>query len=328
MASTIIGPALRNIPWQDRPEGCSAVVWRYDGNPIIPRDATPGSNSIFNSAVVPFEGRFAGVFRVDDRTRRQALHGGFSDDGLTWRIDAERLPIRGAAPEIATFEYGYDPRVCWFEGRYVVTWCNGYKGMPTIGVGTTEDFRALTQLENAFLPFNRNGVPFPRRIGGKCCMLSRPSDRGHTPFGDIYLSSSPDMVHWGCHRHVMGPRQGWEITKVGAGPIPIETREGWLLIYHGVNTSCNGFTYAMGAALLDLEEPWKVIARCREYLMAPSTLYEWAGDVPNVVFPCAALADAETGRLAVYYGAADTVTALCFTQVDELIDHIKSRSEA
>jgi len=89
----------------------------------------------------------------------------------------------------------------------------------------------------------------------------------------------------------------WQSTKVGAGPTPIETTEGWLLIYHGVLTSCNGFVYSMGAALLDLDEPWRVMYRSAHYLMSPQMLYECVGDVPNVVFPCAALADADTGGL-------------------------------
>jgi beta-1,4-mannooligosaccharide/beta-1,4-mannosyl-N-acetylglucosamine phosphorylase len=151
-------------------------------------------------------------------------------------------------------------------------------------------------------------------------MLSRPSDDGHTPFGDVFYSESPDLVHWGRHRHVLGTRDWtWESTKVGAGPTPIETPEGWLVLYHGVLTSCNGFVYSMGAALLDLDEPWRVIARGSDYLLAPQVPYEQVGDVPNVVFPCAALHDEKTGRLAIYYGAADTVVALAFTDVDRLL---------
>jgi beta-1,4-mannooligosaccharide/beta-1,4-mannosyl-N-acetylglucosamine phosphorylase len=206
-----------------------------------------------------------------------------------------------------------------------VIWCNNYHGY-TIGLGYTEDFERFVQLENAFLPFNRNGVLFPRKIGGKYMMLSRPSDNGHTPFGDIFLSSSPDLIHWGCHRHVMRPNGGWQSTKIGAGPIPIETREGWLMIYHGVLTSCNGFVYSFGAALLDLDQPWKVLYRTHPYILNPRVPYEMVGDVPNVTFPCAALTDAPTGRIAIYYGCADTVTGLCFAQVDELIDFIKSNS--
>jgi beta-1,4-mannooligosaccharide/beta-1,4-mannosyl-N-acetylglucosamine phosphorylase len=247
-----VGPALPNIPWEDRPPGCSDVVWRYSRNPIITRDAVPGANSIFNSAVVPFNGAFAGVFRCDTTARDMQIHAGFSDDGICWRIEPQRIQFVCDDPEIGQFVYGYDPRVCWIEDRYWVTWCNGYYG-PTIGVAYTYDFRTFYQLENAFLPYNRNGVLFPRRINGKYAMLSRPSDRGHTPFGDIFYSESPDMIHWGHHRFVMAPVGGWQSTKVGAGPTPIETPEGWLLIYHGVLTSCNGFVYSFGAALLDLE---------------------------------------------------------------------------
>jgi beta-1,4-mannooligosaccharide/beta-1,4-mannosyl-N-acetylglucosamine phosphorylase len=124
----------------------------------------------------------------------------------------------------------------------------------------------------------------------------------------------------------MKPTEGWQSTKIGAGPTPIETTEGWLMIYHGVLTSCNGFVYSFGAALLDIDQPWKVIYRTAPYLLSPQTLYECVGDVPNVVFPCAALCDGPTGRIAIYYGGADTVTCLAYTQVNELIDFIKDNS--
>ncbi len=323
MKATVIGSALPNLPWQSRPANCHDVIWRYAANPIITRDAIPNSNSIFNSAAVPFHGKFAGVFRSDDRSRRMLIHAGFSDDGIHWRLDPEPFRLTGASEEITPFVYGYDPRVCEIDGEYIVSWCNNYAGYPTIGLARTTDFKTFHQLENAFLPFNRNGVLFPRRINGKYMMLSRPSDNGHTPFGDIFLSQSPDLTYWGEHRLVMKTTEGWQATKIGAGPVPIETSEGWLLFYHGVLTSCNGFVYSFGAALLDLERPWKVIARSRNYLMAPRELYECVGDVPNVTFPCAALCDAPTGRIALYYGCADTVTGLAFGYVDEIIDDLR-----
>lgn len=325
-ANIMLGSDLPNMPWEDRPAGCREVIWRSGRNPVIPRDLVPAANSIFNSAVVPFEDAYAGVFRCDDRARRMRIHAGRSKDGSVWDIDPEPIRFECDDPEIGRFVYGYDPRVLWIEDRFYVTWCNCYHG-PTIGVAHTRDFETFHQLENAYLPYNRNGVLFPRRIGGKYVMLSRPSDRGHTPFGDMFLSRSPDMVHWGCHRHVMSPRQPWESTKIGPGPCPIETTEGWLLIYHGVITSCNGFVYSMGGAILDLDEPWRVIHRAESYLMSPRETYECVGDTPNVIFPCAALTDAGTGRIAVYYGAADTVTCLAFTLADELIDWIKRESE-
>jgi beta-1,4-mannooligosaccharide/beta-1,4-mannosyl-N-acetylglucosamine phosphorylase len=323
---TILGAALPTIPWEERPAHSSDVVWRYTANPIIPRDAIPNSNSIFNSAVVPFNGTFAGVFRCDDKRRVMDIHRGFSHDGLHWNIDPDTLTFSLDQPELAHFEHRYDPRVCWIEDRYWVSWCNGYHG-PTIGLAYTYDFQSFHQIENAFLPYNRNGVLFPRKINGNFAMFSRPSDRGHTPWGDIFYSESPDMVYWGKHRFVMGTKGGWQSTKIGAGPIPIETREGWLLFYHGVLTSCNGFVYSFGAALLDLDQPWKVIYRTAPYLLSPQTLYECVGDVPNVAFPCAALTDAVTGRIAIYYGCADTVTGLAFGYVDEIIEFTKANSE-
>jgi beta-1,4-mannooligosaccharide/beta-1,4-mannosyl-N-acetylglucosamine phosphorylase len=323
---TIIGEPLPNIPWEDRPEGSHEVMWRYSGNPVIPRDLIPSSNSIFNSAVVPFEGEFAGVFRCDDKRRAMQLHAGRSKDAINWELDHDPISFICDDPDIGKFVYGYDPRVCKIDDRYYVTWCNGYHG-PTIGVAYTYDFKKFYQMENAFLPFNRNGVMFPRKINGNFAMLSRPSDNGHTPFGDIFYSESPDMTYWGKHRHVMATTEGWQATKIGAGPIPIETTEGWLMIYHGVLTSCNGFVYSVGAALLDLDEPWKVMYRTEPYILSPQTLYECVGDVPNVAFPCAALADADTGRIAMYYGGADTVTCVAFTQVDLLIDYIKNNSK-
>jgi len=322
---TVIGEAVPNVPWEEKPVNCKTVVWRSERNPIIPRDLLPTSNSIFNSAVVTFDGGFAGVFRCDNTARRMLLHSGRSKDGYNWQIEPEPIHFICDIEELRNFVYGYDPRVCWIEDRYYVTWCNWYHG-PTIGVGYTHDFKEFYQLENAYVPFNRNGVLFPRKINGKYAMLNRPSDRGHTPFGDIFYSESPDMCHWGCHRYVMGTAGGWQSTKIGAGPVPIETTEGWLMIYHGVLTSCNGFVYSAGAALLDLEKPWKVIYRTEPYILSPRMLYECVGDVPNVAFPCAAVCDAPTGRIAIYYGGADTVVCLAFTQVDELIDFIKDNS--
>lgn len=319
----IIGEALPNIPFEKMPKNHKEPLWRYSKNPIIGRHDTKISNSIFNSAVVPFNDGYAGVFRCDDRAVTMNIYVGFSKDGIKWEISDTPIEFEGDS-EVTKCEYRYDPRVCKIDDTYYITWCNGYHG-PTIGVGYTKDFKTFYQLENAFLPYNRNGVLFPRKINGKFLMLSRPSDTGHTPFGDIFVSESPDLVYWGKHRHVFGPapfaQSGWQCTKVGAGPVPIETTEGWLLIYHGVITTCNGFVYRMGCAILDIDDPSKVKYRTKSYIFGPEVPYEQNGDVPNVTFPCAALCDAETGRIAIYYGCADTVTGLAFTTVDRLVKY-------
>jgi beta-1,4-mannooligosaccharide/beta-1,4-mannosyl-N-acetylglucosamine phosphorylase len=320
--------AQRAFPWEDRPAGVGDVLWRSARNPIIGRHHLPTSNSIFNSAVVPYEDGYAGVFRVDDRSRTMNIHAGHSSDGIDWRIEPDPISFqpedeRVAEVEAEPFVHAYDPRVTWLEERYYVSWCSNYHG-PTIGLAYTHDFAAFHRLENAFLPFNRNGVLFPRRIGEHYAMLSRPSDNGHTPFGDIFYSESPDLVHWGRHRFVMGTIPWtWQMTKIGAGPTPIETPEGWLVIYHGVLTSCNGFVYSMGAALLDLDQPWKVLARGRDFLLAPQVPYEQVGDVQNVVFPTAALVDHETDRLTIYYGAADTVVCMAHGYLSEVVAAIR-----
>jgi beta-1,4-mannooligosaccharide/beta-1,4-mannosyl-N-acetylglucosamine phosphorylase len=325
----INAPSLPNIPWEEPPEGRvgrEEVMWRYSGNPVVPRDLTRQSNSIFNSAVVPFKGEFAGVFRCDDTSRRMNIHAGRSKDGFAWTIAGDPIRFIKTDPALPDSQYKYDPRVVFLEDRWYIIWCNGYFG-PCIGLGYTFDFEKFYQMENILMPYNRNAVLFSRKIGGSYALLSRPSDSGHTPFGDIIYSESSDLVYWGKHRHVMSPApfeaSAWQCTKIGAGPAPIETAEGWLLFYHGVLTSCNGFVYSFGAALLDLDRPWQVIARSRPYLISPQMPYELSGDVPNVAFPCAALADGDTGRIAVYYGCADTVTSLAFGRAADIVDFIR-----
>ncbi len=314
---------MKNIPWQERPENSKEVMWRYSMNPIIERDAIPSSNSIFNSAVVAFEDGFAGVFRCDNKAVQMNIFAGFSKDGIHWDIEHDPIVMQKGNTDMIDSDYKYDPRVVFIEDRYWITWCNGYHG-PTIGIAYTFDFREFFQCENAFLPFNRNGVLFPKKINGKYAMLSRPSDNGHTPFGDIYVSFSPDMKYWGEHRVVMKTapfeESAWQCTKIGAGPIPILTSEGWLMIYHGVINTCNGFRYAMGAALLEENAPEKVRYRTKPYLLSPSVTYEQVGDVPNVIFPCAALHDEQSDRLSVYYGAADTVVGLAFGKLSEVVE--------
>ncbi|MDF2842769.1 MAG: glycosylase [Herbinix sp.] len=324
----IIGEALKNIPWQERSADDTSVIWRHKENPIIDWNPTPKTARVFNSAVVPFGEGFAGVFRADHKHGKAMLHVGHSKDGLKWDITDEEIQWKDESGQPYQPTYAYDPRVVKLEDTYYVVWCTEFGG-PTLGLGMTKDFKEFVRLENTFVPFNRNGVLFPRKINDKYMLLSRPSDSGHTPFGDIFLSESPDLVHWGKHRRVMtrGGSGWWQGLKIGAGPIPIETSEGWLLIYHGVSGTCNGFVYSIGAALLDLECPSKVLYRTRDYILTPEKTYETVGFVPNVCFPCATLCDAETGRITVYYGAADTYVAVAYTRVEELVEYIKNNSE-
>jgi len=324
----VLAPALPDMPWQEKPAGSTEAMWRYTENPVLKRHPIPCAQSIYNSAVIPFEAGYAGVFRADYANGIPYLHRGFSSDGMHWDIDHQAIRFHGGDPEVGKMEYAYDPRVCRIDNTYYIIWCNGYHGGPTIGVAYTNDFQSFHQLENAFLPYNRNGVLFPRKINGRFAMLSRPSDKGHTPFGDIYYSESPDLCFWGKHRFVMGAGgQWWQGVKIGAGSVPIETNQGWLMFYHGVMSTCNGFVYSIGATLMDLDKPWKVLYRSNQALLSPEADYETHGHVANIVFPCAALVDGATGRIALYYGAADTFTCIAFAQVDEIVQFLKVNSE-
>ena len=324
----IIGPNVPNMPWQERPADnqTGLPLWRYNENPIIGRNPAPGVARIFNSAVMPYEDGFIGVFRGEQINGVPYIYLGKSEDAIHWNFEENKIPFKDEDGNDFMPIYAYDPRLVKVEDTYYIIWCQDFYGA-AIGMAKTQDFKTFTRIENPFLPFNRNAVLFPRKIDGKFKLLSRPSDSGHTPFGDIFISESKDLEYWGKHRHVMGRGTAWwESVKIGGGAAPIETSEGWLLFYHGVSGTCNGLVYSIGGAILDIDEPSKVKYRCETFLLTPEEWYEERGFVPNVTFPCATIHDAETGRIAVYYGAADSYVGLAFTTVDEVVDYIKDHS--
>ncbi|MDU5950866.1 MAG: glycosidase, partial [Paenibacillus macerans] len=198
------------------------------------------------------------------------------------------------------------------------------------GIARTKDLVAWERLADLKTksPQQRNVVLHPEFVNGKYAFYTRPQD-------GFIDAGSGGGIGWGLsdsienavieEEIIVDDRKYHTIKEVknGQGPAPIKTDKGWLLIYHGVINTCNGFVYRMGCALLDIDKPWIVKARSRNYILGPETLYECVGDVPNVTFPCAALTDAETGRIAIYYGCADTVTGLAFTTVDELLSYME-----
>lgn len=327
MTKILNGKSLPDMPWQDRPEGNDRPVWRYTGNPVIKRHSNSVIDRAYNSALVPFNGGYIGVFRGDKYDGCPNLFVGRSKDGLHFTIEEEPIHFvdENGSP-VKDTEWQYDPRVIEVEGKFYVVWCDEFDGA-TISIAETEDFKTFVKFDNPFLPNNRNGVLFPRKVGEHYLMLSRPSDIGHTPFGDIFLSQSKDMKYWGKNRVVV--KRGWawwNALKIGGGPAPIETDEGWLLFIHGVTNTCCGYVYSAGAVILDKNDPSKVLYTCKDALLSPEEIYETSGFVHNVVFPTATLCDADTGRIAIYYGSADTYTCLAFTTVDMVVDYIKKHS--
>lgn len=321
MTHKIIAPKL-NIPWEEKPKNCPFPIWRYSKNPVINRNPIQDVSRVFNSALVPFNGEFVGVFRGDTFTTIPSLFVGRSKDGINFEFEKDPIQILDKDGKDMKFDYAYDPRLIEIEGEFFVTFCTHFHG-PTLCVAKTIDFKKFEFVSLPLLPYNRNGVFFPRKINGDYVLLSRPSDTGHTPFGDIFLSRSKNMIDYGRHGFVL--EHGWEWwcgTKVGAGCNPIETDLGWLLFIHGTTTTCSGFVYSLGAVILDKDNPEKVLYRCSKFLLTPEMPYETTGFVPNVIFPTSALVDGETGRIAIYAGAADTYVELLFTDIDTVLDYI------
>jgi len=297
----------------------SDVVVRYPGNPIIAPGMIPGANAVFNSAVIPFEGRFAAVLRVESKQGYQTMRQAWSDDGIHFDVLPEPILTPTEEPFLTFEEAIYDPRITKIGDVYYICYAAENRYGCQVSVSKTLDFKRFEKVAIASEPTNRNMVLFPEKIGGMYVRLDRPFQPGGQ--GHIWMCDSPDLVHWGNPRCVIESRRfAWDQGKIGPGAPPIRTDEGWLVIYHGTTPRCNGLIYKAGVALLDLEDPSRVIARSKEYLMAPSEVYERVGDVPNVVFVTSAIPDFEKDEVRLYYGAADTCFCLATARISDLIE--------
>ena len=297
-------------------------VRRYEHNPIItPRDLPCRSNSVFNSSCIKQGDRYIMMLRIEDVDGSQHFRMAYSKDGIHFDIAAQPVQIPDS-DEMERFELlRYDPRITPLEGTFYVTYAaHGSKGVRVCMV-QTDDFVNFKRISYVSQPDNRNGVLFPEKIKGRYARFDRPTmAHGQGGKGDMWLSYSPDMIHWGDAKLVAETRaERWDGHKLGAGAVPIKTAEGWLLLYHGVYERCNGLVYRCGAMLLDLDDPSKVIARSRGYILGPQEPYERIGDVGNVVFVTGNVVEPD-GTVKLYYGAADTVMCLAFAKLTDLID--------
>ena len=189
-----------------------------------------------------------------------------------------------------------------------------------LGIVKTTDFKRFERVSICSEINNRNGVLFPEKVNGRYCRLERPFGGGETSPCDMWMSFSPDLIHWGEQRPVMTARPcHWDHLKLGGGAPLIRVNDGWLCIYHGVNPSCDGSIYSLFAAILDYKEPWKVIARSKAPVMFPVTRYEREGRVSNVVFTCNAIVEPDE-TVKIYYGAADTCIGLAEARLSDLVE--------
>lgn len=294
---------------------------RCTQNPLITSKDIPYQvNTVFNAGAADLGNEVLLLLRVESCSGRSHLTVARSKDGMNdWQIEDKALMHPGEA--FPYEEFGVeDCRITWMKelDAWIVVYTAYTEHGPAIGIAKTKDFRSVERTGIAFPPDNKDGAMFPRKINGLYAMLHRPSVGG----GSIWIGYSPDLTFWGKSDVVVPIRGGpwWDGIRVGAGLPPIETDKGWLLIYHGVKLLPGGPIYRMGAALLDLEKPHKLIARARRWLFAPDEQYERIGDVPNVVFPCGGFV--RGNDLWVYYGAADSSICLATFPLKELTDAI------
>jgi predicted GH43/DUF377 family glycosyl hydrolase len=303
--------------------GKEMLFRRYENNPILTANQWPYPvNAVFNPGAINVGDETLLLVRVEDLRGFSHLTVARSKNGKTdWRIN----PNRTLQPDASVQEERWgleDPRIVWLEEQkvYAITYVSFSKGGPLVSLATTKDFRTFTRHGPLLPPEDKDACVFPRRFQGRFALIHRPLIRGE---GHIWICFSPDLRHWGDHHVLLPTRPGlWDCHRVGLGPQPIETPEGWLIIYHGVRSTASGSLYRVGLALLDLEEPWKVICRCEEWLLSPRESYERVGDVPGVIFPTGAVVHQETDELFLYYGAADLSVGLAITRMSKIMEYL------
>lgn len=295
------------------------LVRRFAGNPIITtKDLPMHANCVFNSGAAVVDDEIVMLVNtwVSDWTPMFLV--GRSRDGIHFQISEKNMAVPPKEYPYVAHEGIFDTRITPLEGYYYVTYNVASRLGGRIMLARTKDFSELETLGFITQPDHRNCILFPQKFGEDYVRLERPNVGDS---GDIYISYSPDLIHWGRSRLLLERNtRYWESAKIGPGAPPVKTEKGWLCIYHGCRESMNGFQYNMGAFLLDLEDPSRIIGKLRDCLMWPEEPYERSGQVDNVVFPTAALVFGDPDELRIYYGAADTAMALATASVSELVD--------
>jgi predicted GH43/DUF377 family glycosyl hydrolase len=305
---------------------------RYRGNPLLTPNRWPYTvNAVLNAGAAEVDGSTVLLCRVEDRRGLSHLTVARSRNGFSnWVVDEK--PLIEADPNLEYEAWGVeDPRLTWVEelGVWVIAFTSFGPGGPGLSLATTKDFRTVERLGMVRAPEDKNGALLPRRVGGDFILFHRPVT-ALTHRADIWLSRSTDLEMWHPPEPVMGARPGgwWDSARIGIGPPPMETSEGWLMIYHGVRVTVAGALYRAGLALLDLDEPTRVLRRCAEWVLGPREDYELMGDVPGVVFPCGLLQDPNTDELRLYYGAADSYIAMATASKSAVLDFLLEHGEA
>ena len=304
------------------------VIRRCPRNPVISLHDMPfRCSDIWNAGVVKLPapdsgsaessqgGEYLLLITAEMLQGRYSIYPARSLDGEQFVVDDKPFMRPARSGREAMYESGgvRDPRITPMNGEYYVAYvADGDHGL-RVGLARTQDFRSVERVAYVSQVDVKNGALFPRKIAGKYLLLKRPgSGMG------IWLNYSEDLVYWGSGTVVMTPRGGhWDSNRIGAAGPPIEIDQGWLLIYYGEKTTSAGPLVRLGAALLDRDDPARVLARSNVPILSPREKYERIGDVPNVVFSCGALL--EDGRVKLYYGASDSCICAGEAPVEEIL---------
>lgn len=311
-----------------RQEKAHRLFTRYEGNPILTPDQWPyPTNAVFNPAAAMLNSETLLLIRVEDKRGFSHLTVARSADGFTdWEIDPE--PTLQADQSSREERWGLeDPRVIWLEEQkqFAVTYTSFSEGGPVVSLAITKNFRNFARLGALLPPEDKDASLFPRRFRGRFALIHRPIVRGEA---HMWISFSPDLKHWGDHRPFIMTRTAyWDCHRVGLACQPVETDKGWMIFYHGVRNTTAGAIYRTGMALLDIDEPWKVLRRSDEWVLGPHELYERIGDVGDVVFPSGITVHKETDHIRLYYGAADCSVAVATAKLSDCMDYLLSCPE-
>lgn len=313
------------------PPRSDTLFTRSRANPLLNADRWPYPvNAVMNAGATMVGDTTVLVSRVEDRRGISHLAVARSRDGVfNWVVD-ER-PFMCPSPDRPEEEWGLeDPRVTYVEelDAWIIAYTAFGAGGPCVSLAQTRDFVEVERLGMVMSPEDKNAALLPRRVKGDWILFHRPvATIGRR--GDIWLSRSSDLRSWTAPEPVMAARVGswWDSARIGMGPPPLETEEGWLVIYHGVRVTVAGALYRAGLALLDLDQPSRVLHRAEDWVLSPRTAYEQVGDVPGVVFPCGMLYDEPTDQLRVYYGAADSQVALATANLSDVIAFLRASPE-
>ncbi|GAB4366937.1 MAG: glycosidase [Calditrichia bacterium] len=297
------------------------IVRRYSKNPILtPEDIPYPVVTVHNAGMAKYEGRYMMLFRSHLRNGRSIIGLAVSRDGFSFEVESKPFITPGEQGVFAQYEeFGVeDPRICFLDGEYFITYSAYSRHGVRIVLAKTKDFRSLERVALITQADYRNVVLFPQKFNGSYARLDRPHS-DISPWS-IWISYSPDLIHWGNSQVLMKPlTYHWDEMKIGPGATPFKTAQGWLHIYHGVFQTMAGAVYRLGVALHNLADPGRIRGVSDQWILQPEDPWETRGYVPNVVFTCGAIPE-DDGTVKIYWGGADQVMCMGTADIDQLVE--------